>query len=137
MDNFSLNKALDHFNINRNEFMEIYNKYHYHQITIEQHYAKEKVLPEIEKWLSEHEHNTIIMKLKETACYAHNDGWCQDCNEIRVGLGYWEKICYEPNLTYDWGEDAVYLEEHEVDFENISKLIFEDYRGNEVKQLII
>jgi hypothetical protein len=137
MDEFSLNKALNHFNINEDEFMEIYNKYQYHQITIEQHYAKEKVLPEIEKWLSEHEHNRVIMELKETAYYSHNGGWCEDCNEIQVTNNYKNDILFKPNLTYDWGEEPVYLEEHEVDFENISKLIFEHQRGYEVKQLII
>ena len=136
MDNFALNKALNHFNVNENEFMEIYNKYIYHQITIEEHYAKEKLIPEIEKWLLEHEHNTIIMKLKDTACYSHNGGWCEDCDEIKVTINYRKEICYSPELMYEWGEDRVYLEEHEVEFENVSKLIFEDYRGNEVKQLI-
>jgi hypothetical protein len=137
MDNFSLNKALDHFNINRDEFMEIYNKYQYHQITIEQHYAKEKVLPEIEKWLSKHEDNRVIMELKETAYYSHNGGWCEDCNKIAVTNNYKNDILFKPSLTYDWGEEPVVLEEHEVDFENISKLIFEHERGYEVKQLII
>lgn len=136
MDNFSFNKALNHFNINEDDFMEIYNKYQYHQLTIEQHYAKEKIMPEIEKWLSEHENNTIIIRLKEKACYAHNGGWCEDCNEINVTISYRKEICYEPNLTYSVWEDAVYLEEHEVDFENVAKLIFEDYEGSEVKQLI-
>ena len=92
-------------------------------------------MPEIEKWLSEHENNTIIMRLKEKACYAHNGGWCEDCNEINVTISYRKEICYEPDLTYEWGEDPAYLEEHEVDFENIAKLIFEDYEGSEVKQL--
>ena len=137
MDNFSFKKALNHFNINEDDFMEIYNKYMYHQITIEQHYAKERIMPEIEKWLSEDENNSIIMKLKEDACYAHNGGWCEDCNEIYVSISYRKEIYYKPDLTYEWGEDCVYLEEHEVDFENIAKLIFEDYRGEEVKQLII
>jgi hypothetical protein len=135
MDNFALNKALNHFNVNEDEFMEIYNKYIYHQITIEEHYAKEKVMPEIEKWLSKHEDNSIIMKLKDTACYSHG-GWCEDCNEINVSI-YGEKIYYEPSLTYDWGEDRVYLEEHEVEFGNVSKLIFEDSYGDFVKELII
>jgi hypothetical protein len=117
--------------------MEIYDKYLYHQITIEQHYAKEKLMPEIEKWLSEHEQNSIIMKLKDDACYSHHGGWCEDCNEINVSISYRKEIIFAPDLTYEWGEDPVYLEEHEVDFENIAKLIFEDDRGNEVKQLII
>lgn len=135
MDNFSFKKALNHFNINEDEFMEIHDKYLYHQLTIEQHYAKEKIMPEIEKWLSEHKDNRIIIKLKEDACYAHNGGWCEDCKEIYVSISYRKEICYEPGLTYEWGEDPVYLEEHEVDFENIAELIFEDYRGEEVKQL--
>ena len=140
MDNFSFNKALNHFNINEDEFMEIYNKYQYNQITIEQHYAREKVMTEIEKWLSENEDNSIIMKLKEKAYYSHHGGWCEDCDEIQVTMQYnyllkEKEICYAPDLTYDWGEDRVHLEEHEVDFENISKLIFEDDYGKVVKQL--
>jgi hypothetical protein len=137
MDEFSLNKALNHFNINRDEFMEVYHKYQYNQITIEEYYAKERILPEIEKWLSKHKHNRVIMKLKESACYSHNGGWGEDCNEINVTINYRKEICYEPNLTYEWREDSVYLEEHEVEFENVGKLIFEDETGKEVKQLII
>jgi hypothetical protein len=137
MDKFSLNKALNHFNINESDFMEIYNKYQYNQITIEEHYAKEKIMPEIEKWLSEHEDNRIIMELKENAYYSHHGGWCEDCNEINVTISYRKEICYEPNLTYEWGEELVYLEEHQVDFTNVSKLIFEDSRGDIVNELII
>ena len=124
MDSFSLKKALNHFNINEDEFMQIYNKYIYHQITIEEHYARERIMPEIEKWLSEHEQNRIIMKL---GVYG----------DINVWNDYGEEICYSPDLDYDWGEKLVYLEEHEVKFENVIKVVFEDHRGNEVKQLNI
>jgi hypothetical protein len=137
MDNFAFKKALTHFNINENDFMDIYNKHTYHQFTIEEHYAREKVIPEIEKWLSEHEDNRVIIKLKQDACYAHKGFWCEDCDEIYALISYTKEIYYAPNLTYEWGEEHVYLEDHEIDFENVGKLIFEDERGNEVKQLIL
>lgn len=136
MDKFSLKKALNHFNIKESDFMEIYNKYQYNQITIEEHYAKEKIVPEIERWLFEDENRSITMELKHNASYNHNGGWCEDCNEINVS-SYRKEILYAPNLTYDWGEEHVYLEEHEVDFTNVSKLIFEDSRGDIVNELII
>lgn len=136
MDNFSFNKALNHFNINEDDFMKIYNKYQYHQITIEQHYAKEKWLPEIEKWLSKNENNRVIIKLKEEACYSHNGGWCEYCKEIYAEINHYKEILFFPDLTYEYSEDHVCLKEHEIDFENIAKLIFEDDRGSEVKQLI-
>ena len=133
MDNFAFNKALNHFNINEDEFMAIYHKYEYNQITIEEHYAKEKVMTEIIKWLSEDEDNTVIMELKIATYYSHNNGWCEDCKEINVTMSFNKEICYAPDLTYDWGEKPVYLEEHEVNFENVSKLNFEDSRGIIVK----
>lgn len=136
MDKFAFNKALNHFNINEDEFMGIYNKYLYHQITIEEHYAKEKVMPEIEKWLSENEDNSIIMKFKHSINCNHLDGSMDEYNEIQVTISYRKEICYAPDLSYEYAEKHVYLEEHEIDFENVAKLIFEDERGNKVKQLI-
>lgn len=140
MDKFSLNKALNHFNINESDFMEIYNKYQYNQITIEEHYAKEKIVPEIEKWLSEHEDNTVIMKLKDEVSYTHIGGWCEKCTEIKVNVEYncylrEREISYHPNLTYEWGEQRVELTEHEVDFLNVGELVFEDSRGNIIKTI--
>lgn len=140
MDKFSFNKALNHFNISESDFMEVYNKYQYNQITIEEHYAKEKIIPEIEKWLLENEDNTVVMELKEDACYSHHGGWCEYCKEIQVMIQYnyflkEKEICYAPDLTYEWGEDTVYLNEHQVDFTNVSKLIFEDSRGDVAKTI--
>lgn len=142
MDDFSFNKALNHFGINKDEFMAICKKYEYNQITIEEYYAQEKIIPELERWLSEHEDNTIIMKLKDEASYKHVGGWCEECTEIKVNMEYnyylrEREICYHPNLSYDWGEQRIELKEHEVDFLNVGELVFEDHRGDEVKRLFI
>lgn len=134
MDNFSFNKALNHFNINENDFMEICNKYDYNQITIEQHYAKEKIMPEIEKWLLEDENNSIRIELKTYVSFYHYGSY-DEYNEICVSMSD-KEICYSPDLTYEWGEPRIELEEHQINFENVSKLIFEDASGKEVKQLI-
>lgn len=142
MDDFSFKKALNHFGINKDEFMAICKKYEYNQITIEEYYAQEKIIPEIEKWLSEHEDNMVIMKLKDKVYYSHINGCDEDCKEIKVGnvYNYYSqktRICYEPDLFYDWGEQRVELTEHEVDFLNVGELVFEDHRGNEVKKLFV
>ena len=126
MDNFSLNKALNHFGIDKDEFMAICKKYEYNQLTIEQHLAKEKILPEIEKWLSEHDGNSIRIELKDrediTALIAPN--YCSHQKEI---------FFYRDN-DYAY-EKCVELTEDEVDFTYINKLIFEDYTGEQIKEL--
>ena len=131
MDNFAFNKALNHFNINEDEFMEICNKYDYNQITIEQHYAKEKIMPEIEKWLSKDKDNSITMVLKNTM----EDCYNRPYDEIIVSL--YEEIVFRLNSYFvEYSSDYVCVEEHQINFENIAKLIFEDASGSEVKQLI-
>jgi hypothetical protein len=90
----------------------------------------------IKEWLLEDEANSVLMKFKNKTYYYHY-GWDEPCDEIRADFGYNQKVDYIPRLTYEWGEPLVELDEHQIDFKDVKKLIFEDYRGNEVKELVI
>ena len=116
--------------------METMNKLKYNHTTIMELLYDNEIKNKIKEWLLEHEDNCVLMKFKNEAYYYHY-GWDEPCDEIRAVIGYNQKVGYSPCLTYEWSEPRIELDEHQINFKDVKKLIFEDYRGNEVKEWVV